>query len=223
MNIHSSKGKLKGANVTDIAFKEELEKAKAKNFYMQNDLTQAVPVKNIRAALDQASGVDVLLAEQNARKGYNERIVNLDPRYTALIPLDGFIVRMMVKEAVKTNSGLILPSMNKARGKTYNGFDDDPVTDVYNFAQKAIIVSAPSYETVLVPGSIIHIAPVMPIVVNREIVGYELQYAHPDYQGSAVPKSVGDPDFGYAIIPRNRIRVIISLGQSNADNVLDAG
>ena len=223
MNQHSSKGKLKKANVMDVAFKDQIAEARSKNFYMQNSLIGDVPAEEVRRALEASSGVDALLAEQRARQAYNSKIFALDNRYKVLQPLESFIVRLMVKEAVQTNAGLILPSLNKAQGKTHNGYDDDPVTDVYNFAQKAVIVSSPSHEVVLVPGTLVHMTPVQIIVQQREVVGYEFQYVHPDFQGTTVPKSITDQDFGYAIIPRNRIRVIISSPEPNADSVLDAG
>ena len=119
-------------------------------------------------------------------------------------------MRVMVREAVETKSGLILPSIGKAQGKTRNGYDDDVVNDPYNLSQKAIIVATAPHETILVPGTLVHIAHLQTIVHERQVVGYEAQYLHPDYPHAIGPKDVADQDFGYALVSRARIRVIIA-------------
>ncbi len=206
----------------DIAYQDQVRESKEKNFFTTT-ARQAVDPELAKALLNQSAGVEQVVIERSRRAAYNQRIFKLDPRYAALKPIDSFIVRLMVREGVQTKSGLILPSANRVQGKTRNGYDDDPVEDPYNFTQKAIIVAAPAHESILVPGTLVHIAGLQVIVHERVVVGYESQYLHPDYPNPIGPTMVDHQDFGYAIIQRPRIRVIIAEKGSFESSVLVAG
>lgn len=208
-NIHRGKNKLKSVTVADIAY----EGRPQNQIFMQNN--QKEKVKDAIAVAAMLDPSSELIKERERRKAYNENIFNLDPRFDELFPLHGsFICRMMVRTGVKTETGLLLLPNTTARGKTRNGFDDDPIRDPFDFISKAVVVKSPAGERSLLPGSIIQVVTPRTIVDAREAVAYEDLYLHPDYEFPKPPTNVDDPDFGYVILPYSRIRTVVKFAEN---------
>ncbi len=196
------KGKLKNITVEDVAYAGR-EKNKV---FMQNTEHEAVENTALKQEMD--IKIELTLTESGKRKKYNENIVNLDPRYTSYTPLGSYIIRLFIMEDEITKSGLLLPSSATTRAKTNQGLGDK-IEDPFRFKQTAIIVAVPKHENELVPGNIVQIVKPRPAVDGDIVVGYEYEYVHHTYNFERVPTNVQDSDFGYAIVPRTVIKVIV--------------
>lgn len=147
---------------------------------------------------------------ENARKAYNERITQLDERYTSLTPLNSYIIRLFIRDEKKTKSGLYLPDV-KIKQQSHSGMAEWEATDPWQFTQKAVIVAIPSFEQELKPGDIVQIAGFSMHGDKESITSYDIQYTHPDYMTPRFPPTnPEDEDFGYGIVPRTHIKVLIS-------------
>lgn len=203
MNIQKGKNKLKNISVEDIAYQGRDKNKVFMQTSEKEKVNQVIPTKEYNVDVEN---------EIQTRKDYNTNIVNLDERYTKLVPLNSYIVRMQVMEdEVKKlgNIDLVLPTTSFERKKTQSGRLGDKIIDPFRFKQSAVIVAVPSYETELKPGMMVQIVKPRGMTDEDSVVGYEYEYVHPDYLYPMVPKSVTDPDFGYAIIPKQLIKVII--------------
>lgn len=146
---------------------------------------------------------------EKKRTEYNNSITTLDPKYTALAPINSFIVRIFVRDKMRTESGVYLQPKQvlwESRNSTKTKVHVDP----WQFTSKAVIVSVPSHETYLKPGDIVQIVSPQSIASEAEVLGYEYQYAHPDYMEPQMPKDPQHQHFGYAIIHREMIKVLIN-------------
>lgn len=206
MNIQNGKRKLKEITVEDIAFKDR-QKNKV---FMQNNNREEVDNEVFKK---EAEGMTKnFTSELELRKNYNSSLTELDPRYTNLTPIDSYIVRMYVLEDEIKKLGsadLIIPTATFTRKQTNSGRLGDKIADPFRFKQMAVIVAVPSYETNLKPGMVVQVVPPTIIADDIDVVGFEYQYVHPDYPYPMVPKNVDNKDFGYSIIPKQRIKVIV--------------
>lgn len=146
--------------------------------------------------------------EESKRKTYNDNLTNLDPRYAGLTPLNSFIVRMHIRDIAKTRSGLYIPDA-KIKSQSHSGMAEWEARDPFQFTQKAVIVAVPAFEQELQPGDMVQVVRPNMFTDKEEVLGYDTQYVHPDYVLNFVPTDPADPDFGYAIIPRTHIKVLI--------------
>lgn len=207
MEILKGKNKLKSITAHDIAY-EGIEKPAA--IYFQTPHDEAIPNTFLEDAAKSMEAVQG--SEATIRANYNNNITNLDPRYTCLIPLTSYIVRIhILEDQVKKigESSIILPTNTWARKQTNAGTIGDKIIDPFRFKATAVIVAVPEFEKQLQPGMIVHIVKPRPIVDGDSIVGFTNEYVHPDYNDSQVPQTPTDIDFGYAIISRQEIKVIV--------------
>jgi len=207
MEILKGKNKLKSITAHDIAY-EGVEKPAT--IYFQTPSDDTIPNTFLQ---DAAKSMEAVQGNEAAiRAGYNKNIANLDTRYTNLVPLTSYIVRMYILEdEVKQigESSLILPKTTWTRKQTNAGTIGDKIIDPFRFKSTAVIVAVPAYEKELQPGMTVHIVKPRPIVDGDSIVGYTNEYVHPDYNDPQVPQTPTDIDFGYAIISRQEIKVIV--------------
>jgi len=208
MEILKGKQNLKGITVEDIAHEKSTNKV-----YFQTPFVEGEEVvTNDFLVKEAATMTAVQSSEAEIRANYNSSITTLDPRYSSLKPLSSFIVRLFVMEdEIKKigESSLILPKTSFARKQTNAGSIGDKIVDPFRFKPVAVIVAVPGYEAELQPGMLVHIVKPRVVVDGDVIVGYTDEYAHPDYNDTQVPQTVQDIDFGYAIISRQQIKVII--------------
>lgn len=206
MEIQRGKNALKAITVEDIAYGD---RENNKVFF-----TTPKDESGTNALLEKEAHIlsTVQESNENERLNYNNQLTNLDIRYTSLTPLNSYIVRMMILEdEIKQvgESKLILPKTSFARKQTNAGTIGDKIVDPFRFKPVAVIVAVPSFEEQLKPGMLVHIIKPRVIVDGDAIVGYTDEYVHPDYNDNQVPQTPSNPDFGYAIISRQQIKVII--------------
>ena len=207
MEILKGKNSLKNVTVEDIAYSNRPTGDKV---YFQTPADKTIPNDFIKKEAE--SMIAVQENEAAIRANYNKSLIILDPDYTSLRPLNTYIVRLSVMEdEVKKigESSLILPKTSFARKQTNAGSIGDKIIDPFRFKPVAIIVAVPAYETEIQPGMMVHIVKPRVVVDGDTIVGYTDEYAHPNYNDTQVPQNVVDKDFGYAIISRQQIKVII--------------
>jgi hypothetical protein len=155
--------------------------------------------------------MEMLENEAALRDEYNANIRDLDPLYANLSPLDGYIIRLMIRPYQKSSSGLLLtPTSEKVQtirpgSHTPGELIDNP----YEFDSLAVIVATPVYEKTLVPGNVVQVVRPKPEVMGDQVVHYEFGYAHPEYKDVQLPKSPKSRHFGYALIPYQRIKVLM--------------
>lgn len=157
-------------------------------------------------------------AAEDERQAYNANLTNLDPRYSSLTPLNSFIVRLHIRDEMRTKSGIILPGA-KIKSQSHSGMAEYSARDPFQFTGKAVIVSVPKFETELCPGDIVQIVRPQLFADKEEVLGYDVAYAHPDYQLSLIPTSPDHPDFGYAIVGRGSIKVLIEKAKTTDNEV----
>lgn len=204
MEIIKGKNHLKETTVEDIVHQDR----KKNHFFMGGAPAEAVDPSVVKATLEGEK--DQLEKNQNKRQKYNNELTTLDEDYAVLKPLNSFIVRLEIRGELKTKSGLWLPSIGKVKTKAKGtGFDGDDLTDPYEFTSVAVIVAVPVYETELKQGDVVQIVKPQILTTGQDIVGYEWNYAHPDYKMPVVPTDPEDKHFGYAIIPRTHIKVVL--------------
>ena len=197
------KSKLKNITVEDVAYAGR-EKNKV---FMQT--TEHEATENVALKQEMDIKIELTLTESDRRKTYNKNITKLDERYSKCTPLGAYIVRLFIMEDEITKSGLLLPSLATTRAKTNQGIGDK-IEDPFRFKQTAVIVAVPKHENELKPGDIVQIVKPRPAVDVDQVVGYEYEYVHHTYNFERVPTNVQDPDFGYAIVPRTVIKVIVN-------------
>ena len=178
------------------------------NDLQQKDESSAEKATNEGFFLKQANDTT-----ENKRKAYNANLTMLDPRYSSLTPLGSFIVRLYIRDEVRTKSGLYLPDAT-VKSKSHSGMADWEARDPFGFTQSAVIVSTPKFETELFPGDVVQIVRPQMLADKDSVLGYDIQYVHPDYQINFVPTDPEDADFGYGIIPRSHIKVLIKSAKS---------
>lgn len=202
MEIIKGKKSLKNTSVEDVAY---AGRKMDKHFFQ----TKSQQVDN-KAFKKDAELVDKGLKRSlTEAQEYNKSIKNIDSRYKKLKPLTSYIVRMCVAEDKQLDSGIILPSLMSTRKQTNSGILGDKINDPYRFISKAVVVSTPEFEKELKVGDMIQIVRPRPLVDGDSIVGYEHEYIHPDNTAIQAPTNIKDEDFGYAIIPRTMIKVVI--------------
>ena len=203
MEILKSNSKLKNTSVEDVAYKD---RPMNKHFFNgKSDKVDNVAFKKDAELVEQ--GYKRTLTDSQA---YNANIRNIDTRYSKLTPLASYIVRICVAEDKELSSGIILPTMMSTRKQTNSGILGDKIPDPFKFTAKAVIVALPEYEKELKVGDLVQIVRPRTIVDGDSIAGYEYEYIHPDNNAVQAPSNIKDIDFGYAIIPRNMIKVIIN-------------
>ena len=147
------------------------------------------------------------------RKAYNEKVTELDPKYSTLQPNAGFILRCFIltgDEGMQDSSTLIIGTegLPKIPVKTRNGQAVwREVTDKFAYRGKAVIVAVPSVETDYKPGDIVQInAPrTASPLPESDFQIVENAYLHPDSKHINAPTDVTDEDFGYILISRSQI------------------
>ena len=210
---HTSK--LQGVTVEDIAYSG---REKNQIFMNQNPKLSDAERLAIRAA-DHKTAATGFETENNTRVEYNNNLKVLDPRFSNLEPLGSFILRYALVVDEKRSS-LIIPSMSEIIRPDKTGQIKGKVKDPYRFKQEAVIVCVPSHEQDLKPGMRVQSLAPNPLGDTTTIRGYDIEYLHPDYNGNEGPKDPADKDFGYAIVPRSYIKVII---YDEVAGVTDAG
>lgn len=199
------KAKMKSITVEDVA-----HGTNPNQVFFQSGEIEKVP--NTVFTKDAELMTQAQVSDSELRVQYNTAITTLNPEYAKLQPLNSYIIRMKVLEdEVKKigDSKLILPKTSFARKQTNAGTIGDKISDPFRFTGVAVVVAIPEHETQLKPGMLVHIVKPRVIVDNESVLGYTDEYVHPDYNDTRVPQLVQDPDFGYAIISRQQIKVII--------------
>lgn len=203
MNIHQGKKKMKGATLEDF-----IESKKDKPVSVS--FAQAAE-KNLNYDwMQKEAVVKAFTDDAEKRKWYNDNLKEIDPLYASLKPLDGYIIRMSVREYVESKTGLLIvnPDMTQSV-RPGSHTPGDAIRNPYDFDSVAVIVAVPHYDTQLKPGDMVQVVRPRPEVVGDQVVHYENGYAHPEYKLGELPKSVESRHFGYALVPFNRIKVLL--------------
>jgi len=204
MNIHQGKEKLK---------EETLEQ------FVDSKRDKPVSVSYVTAkdgdskAYDWAQKEAIVKAfttDAEKRKWYNDTITDIDPLYAGLKPLDGYIVRLCVREYMESSTGLLVLAPDMAQSiRPGSHTPGEAIRNPYDFDSVAVVVAVPEFEKKLVPGDKVQVVRPRPEVVVDQVVHYENGYAHPDYKLGELPKDTSSRHFGYALIPYNRIKVLL--------------
>lgn len=202
MNIHQGKENLKNETLNDFI---ESKREKPTSVYFSTPIEEGNAYWSGKEQI-----VKAFTDDAEKRKWYNENLGDLDPIYSGLSPLDGYIVRMTVREYVESKTGLLIvnPDMTQSV-RPGSHTPGDAIRNPYDFDSVAVIVAVPKFETNLKAGDFVQIVRPRPEVVADQVVHYEMGYAHPEYKLGELPKNVESRHFGYALIPYNRIKVLL--------------
>lgn len=226
MNIGKSKGKSNqkmGDFVTQLQTPDykpgepkrqfyfpDTEKEKVKEAIQQGEAEQILSGALFRDINRMVGSMEESIAQ---RKTYNEKVTELNPKYSTLQPNAGFILRCFIlngDEGMSDSSSLIIgkEGFPKIPVKTRNGQAIwQEVVDKYAYRGKAVIVAVPSVETDYKPGDIVQVntpRTACPLPESDfQIV--ENAYLHPDSKHINAPSDVTDEDFGYILISRSQI------------------
>lgn len=202
MEVIKGNKNLKGTTVNDILYPTNKDQ-----IFFQDTTTSTEKVDYITKQGE--AMVQNAVTELEKRKNYNANLRNLDPDYTKLTPLNSYIVRLAIVEDEITKSNIILPKLVNVKAERKSGQGYDEIPDPFRFKSTAVIVSVPKYETTIKPGMLVQIAHFNMLTTSDEVVGYEYNYAHPDYNDKIIPRQPDHKHFGYAILPQQMIKVII--------------
>lgn len=149
-------------------------------------------------------------------KEYNGKVVELDPQYTSVRPLQQLIVRAFLIEPKVSESGLVTPFKEVLDIPTHSGVGKarEYETD-WPYNQKGVIVAVPTGMTSLKVGDIIQLNPraiqigmkgkgnnATPVVVNG--------FIHVDSGLFEPPKDVTNQHYGYVLIQPNDVQAILA-------------
>lgn len=205
--------KRKGITVNDIAYGKN-----ENQFFMNSSPGNMSPAEMAALSSTKLIGINTNFEVENKKRiEYNNNIQNLDPRFERLESLGMFIVRYKVR-IEERKSDLIIPNTSEVLVESRSGKFREKVKDPYRFSQVAVVVVVPKYETELKPGMLVHTNMPKPFGnVDEGIFTYDVEYLHPDYIHEFGPKDVENPDFGYGIVERSRIKFIIhEQGENNS-------
>jgi hypothetical protein len=133
---------------------------------------------------------------------YNTNVINLDPSYTSLKPINKLLVRVFLKEIKVTESGLIIPNTEMVKRPTHSGYGSiDEVESPFPYSQKAVVVAVPPFVKDIEPGDIVYLntKPIKPEVVGtgqEAMITIPNAFIHPEL-GSELTTDFNSPLYGY--------------------------
>lgn len=147
-------------------------------------------------------------AHDKAIKDYNERIVELNPMYTELSPLQHVIVRCYHLE-MKQVSGVYIPTVIQAVTETMNGLGVvNTVSSPWQLSTRAIVIAVPPSVKHLEVGDEVqlHQAAVAPATKNVNELSFHLPngFMHHSAPGFEAESNIESPHFGYLIVDAYR-------------------
>ena len=187
-------------------------------FVTERPSHEHVAVKN---AINTMYNTDGPEKENEKRIQYNESITTLDPLYSTVEPLGSYIVRFYVRTMPK-KSKLILPVTGEILQPHKSGLVQEKALDPYRFSSKAVLVAVPEGEGQLKQGMIVQCVTPKPIGEGETVYGYEAEYLHPSYEEKLGPRDTEHRHYGYAILPRTWIKVILTDENLAASQVVPA-
>jgi hypothetical protein len=215
-NIHKGRKRLKDTTIESII---DSKRPLKQQVFMGNTNSGLILDPATTHAIERNKMIDATTREFEARKTYNNNLINLDPLYSELRPLESFIVRLAVLPLdIDEVTGILMSQPRTVPIYGAQGVVKDRIIDPWQFGSEAVIVSVPEREQFIKPGDIMQIVTPKSMLDGEQIVSYEACYLHPSYHGTQVPKLMNDPHFGYAIIPRSWLKVI--LGESYYEKFL---
>lgn len=153
-------------------------------------------------------------------KEYNSKVVDLDPQYTSIRPLQQLIIRAFLIEPKISESGLVTPFKEVLQVPTKSGVGAarEYETD-WPYNQKGVIVSVPAGMTSLKVGDIVQLSPraiqvgmkgsgnnASPVIANG--------FIHVDSGLFEIPKDVDNKHYGYVLVQPNDIQAILATLES---------
>jgi len=186
------------------------------------------PEEDIMARVQRQKEMDEAMEEiqntmgerANSVKQYNTNINQHLSMYTTLVPTNGILVRLYLREPKITESGLYIPETNAvdtievkrtaASGDRYTQkLEDSP----WKWSTKAVIVALPEFLKTHTIGQNVQVPffPTGSMTKSDESKEMTFQYAfiHCDANTLDIPQDCLDPHFGYALIPTHEIKCIL--------------
>ena len=160
-----------------------------------------------------------LIEQETKSKEYNEKIYDLNPKYSELIPLHEIIIRCKVLEVERSPQGLLLPPVVKVDIPTNSGVGKiGEVDSPYPYKKEAVIVAVPpSYadnpdspykvgSTVLLSSS-----PLKVVATNKEGTNFNLpqSFTHPDWNHLMPPTDMENEHYGYLMVSYRDCRLVL--------------
>lgn len=206
-NIHKGKKKLRETSIEDIAMRNVPKKQQV---FMQNGKKNLILPQSTQMAVNSKKLKDALDKQIEQRNDYNNKLIELDPLYETLKPIGSFIVRYSLLPIVTNDMGLVINEDRKVSLQTDNGHLKGKIVDPYQFNSVAVIVAMPEHETFLKKGQLCQTVLPKTMTMGDVVVGYEYNYMHPSAGAADITKDITNPHFGYAIIPKQWIKVLLS-------------
>lgn len=166
-------------------------------------------------------GIDKFDSEYNDKLiAYNEKVAELDPKYSSLKFRNQILVRVFVRPMVKDDNGVLLPNRAPVYAQTQSGLGViGEMENPYPYENKAVLVCVPDkpgYED-LKQGEIVYLKdnPVRAISVgkgDRAEIRIPNSFIHPDDRSkymTAAAEDPSDPNYGYVKVDNYEIEIIL--------------
>lgn len=170
--------------------------------------------KRVSTLLNDKSSLDL----EKKTTDYNSKVLELNPKYTSLIPLQHIIVRCFLLETVRTESGIIIPPKVIVDIPTNTGVGKKgEVESPFPFSRIAVIVAVPpSYKNnpdspykvgtrCMLDGS------PLKATVQGDGVLFDLPsgFTHPEWDQLQFPTDFENEHFGYLKVSYRDIDLIL--------------
>jgi hypothetical protein len=167
--------------------------------------------------------LDIVLGDLTQEKNnqiikYNETIQNLDPVYANLNPLNHIIVRVVLKEMQRTESGLLKPNTIFVKKPTESGFGYiAEMESPFPYTLKAIIVAVPDqFKDKFKSGQFVYLNEEQVEAValgkgNNAAIRIKNVFTHPEFfVESGTPSEPANQHYGYLKVNPYNIDFIVN-------------
>ncbi len=148
-------------------------------------------------------------------KEYNEKITELNPLYSSLVPRHKVLVRIFAKELTITPDGLVLPNTQRVSIPTKAGYGTiGEVENPYPYSRKAVVVAVPEYVKDLTPGMLVQLGEDqtrgMAIGAGAgAVITIPNCFTHHSFTENEPPIDPMNPHYGYLLVDSRFIEMIL--------------
>lgn len=140
---------------------------------------------------------------------YNNSIKNLDELYLSVRPLQRILVRVMLLEPSRSESGMLIPYKQTLPVPTQSGVGSlMEMESPWPYSNRAVVVATPELSTFLKVGDIVQLdSPPVRIGGNAQnaTIIVPSAYMHPDANTIMLPTNPSNKHYGYLLIPTHDI------------------
>jgi len=154
-------------------------------------------------------GLDSIEDDTVQAKEYNDSIfTSVSNIYKKFKPRSGYVLIRVFRDSkfIVDESGLLKQKEGVLMSYETNGGQKAQFYYIYEFTNKAVIITSNEYAKDLVPGQRVQIKNLPAEKISKDKDVYlAYQYKHPDSNAQYETHKLGDEDYGYFLVPESLI------------------